>query len=147
MLLYTHCYRLSRKYPYEPPHTSPKPQRKERKEPMTGSALPSRNQTSLTDVREGEKPIKQERPARQGRLLHKEPSRSRLPSISEIQEKIRRHWPRSMKGRESADKEKEKPSKYWRSAPRVVSTAVVNYSKMKVECSVIEFFSILCEMD
>ena len=51
--------------------------------------------------------------------LRREESRSRLPSISQLQEKLRKRWPRSLKMREGSDRERSYP-KIWKTAPRVV---------------------------
>ena len=54
-------------------------------------------------------------------------SRSRLPSISHLQEKLRKRWPRTLRIAGSSgssggggDSQKEKASKYWKTAPRLV---------------------------
>ena len=59
------------------------------------------------------------KPDKQDKSLHKEESRPRLPSIQQLQEKLRKRWPRSIRGKESSEKDKPSP-KYWKSAPRMV---------------------------
>ena len=68
-------------------------------------------------VEEKIKPVIPAKPDRTTRKpLRKEDSRSRLPSISQLQEKLRKRWPRSLKMREG---ERTYP-KIWKTAPRVV---------------------------
>ena len=64
---------------------------------------------------------------RERRQLQKMDSRSRLPSISHLQEKLRKRWPRTMRvtgsgagGRGEGAKGK-RSSKHWMTAPRLVS--------------------------
>ena len=113
--------RFQRKHPPKAPPTSSKSRS------ISTSAYPTapisvRPDRQDRQVRQ-EKPVKLDKPAKQDKQLHKEESRSRLPSISSLQEKLRKRWPRSLRGKESHEKDKlDKPaSKYWKSAPRVVS--------------------------
>ena len=59
-------------------------------------------------------------------------SRSRLPSITHLQEKLRKRWPRTMRvvgsgggggGGGGGGEGRERSHKYWRTAPRLVSVS------------------------
>lgn len=90
-------------------------------DPLAAKPQPKKQQHSLEHhtptVEEKIKPVIPAKPDRTARKsLRKEESRSRLPSISQLQEKLRKHWPRSLKMREG---ERTYP-KIWKTAPRVV---------------------------
>jgi len=67
----------------------------------------------------GEKEKPETLPRSDKKPFRREESRTRLPSISQLQEKFRKRWPLSFKVRETAEKERATP-KNWKSAPRVV---------------------------
>ncbi len=58
-------------------------------------------------------------PTHRGKPLAKDP-------ISGLQEKLRKRWPRSVRGKESSEHPEYRPLKFWRSAPRVVSVQYVD---------------------
>ena len=64
------------------------------------------------------------RTSRENKQPSKQDSRSRLPSISHLQEKLKKRWPRTLRiGGSGALGEiatKEKSHKYWKTAPRMV---------------------------
>lgn len=53
-----------------------------------------------------------------------EGSRSRLPSITSLQEKLKRRWPMSVRSKEAPEVREHHTSRFWRSAPRVVGGIV-----------------------
>ncbi len=44
-----------------------------------------------------------------------------LPSISTLQEKLRKRLPRSLRNKQGSEQKEYRPLRFWRSAPRVVS--------------------------
>jgi hypothetical protein len=67
------------------------------------------------------------RMSREKRPFHKMDSRNRLPSISQLQEKLRKRWPRTLRVPGSAGETvKEKNAKYWKTAPRLRDTDEVD---------------------
>ena len=107
--------RLSRKAPQsskiDPPAPRPLPKKQHSPEHHT----PTMEEKIKPDVA-----TKPDITARKGvKPLRREESRSRLPSISQLQEKLRKRWPRSLKMREGSDRERSYP-KIWKTAPRVV---------------------------
>ena len=75
------------------------------------------------------------RTSREKRGLGKMDSWSRLPSITHLQEKLRKRWPRTMRVAGSAGggggEGRERSPKYWKTAPRLVSTAICGHSELK----------------
>lgn len=107
--------RLSRKAPQSSKIDLPAPRPLPKKQQSLEHHTPTMEEKMKPDVA-----TKPDRTAGKGiKPLHREESRSRLPSISQLQEKLRKHWPRSLKMREGSDRERSYP-KIWKTAPRVV---------------------------
>ena len=83
-------------------------------------SLPSSSSTSTSTSTQGKSL------SRRASREKKVDSRSRLPSITHLQEKLKKRWPRTLRITGVADiaKEKEKSTKYWKSAPRLVCRLV-----------------------
>ncbi len=75
----------------------------------------------LETITEKVKPDKQDKVEKADKPLQRGESRSRLSSIGQLQQKIRRHWPRSLRSKEAGGEKEKVNRKNWRSAPRMVS--------------------------
>ena len=98
--------------------------------PSVPSSLTTSHQRKMgtaTQTPRGKIPTR--RVSREKRLISRMDSRNRLPSISHLQEKLRKRWPRTLRIMGSSggsvgggELNREKASKYWKTAPRLVST-------------------------
>ena len=85
-----------------------------------------------------EKKFPSRRASREKKQVPRMDSRSRLPSISHLQEKLRKRWPRTLRiagisggnSGSGGDSQKDKASKYWKTAPRLVRHTFTQCARM-----------------